>query len=192
MSSQRILIVYGTHHGQTAKIAQRMAEVLMAAGNTVTVVNVADIPRGASLRDVDRVIIGGAVQYGRHQRRLHRFVRAHRNALSAVPSAFFSVSGSAGGRTDAERAPAYQYLGEFLRQTAWTPALTATIGGAMAYTKYNPLLRWITKQAAAKAGGPTDTTRDHEATDWGQVERFAEAFAAMPISRDAREPLLVS
>jgi menaquinone-dependent protoporphyrinogen IX oxidase len=36
MSAQRILIVYGTHHGQTAKIAQRMADVLTTAGNSVT------------------------------------------------------------------------------------------------------------------------------------------------------------
>lgn len=180
MSAQRILIVYGTHHGQTAKIAQRMAEVLTTAGNTVTLANVASIPRGLDLHSFDRIIVGGSVQYGHHQRRLRRFVHAHRDELTAVPSAFFSVSGSAGGRTDAERAPAREYLGEFLRETAWHPGLSTTIGGAMAYTKYNPLLRWITRKAAAKAGGPTDTSRDHEATDWNDVQRFAETFATMP------------
>jgi menaquinone-dependent protoporphyrinogen IX oxidase len=27
------------------------------------------------------------------------------------------------------------------------------------------------------AGGPTDTSRDHEVADWAQVERFVVTFA---------------
>jgi menaquinone-dependent protoporphyrinogen oxidase len=46
----------------------------------------------------------------------------------------------------------------------------------MAFTKYNPLMRWVLKQISKRAGGPTDTSRDHELTDWQQVEQFAEAF----------------
>lgn len=180
MAPQRILIVYGTHHGQTAKIARRMSDWLTTAGNSVTLVDIRHVPHHLDLRQFDRVIVGGSVEFGHHQHRLRRFVRRHHDALSTIPSAFFSVSGAAGGRTEAERAPARGYLGDFLRETAWHPGLSATIGGAMAYTKYNPLLRWITRRASAKVGGPADTTRDHEATDWGDVQRFAETFATMP------------
>jgi menaquinone-dependent protoporphyrinogen oxidase len=56
----------------------------------------------------------------------------------------------------------------------------------MAYTKYNPLLRWIIKRTARAAGGPTDTSRDHEVTDWAQVEHFVEAFVRrMPAPPEA-------
>jgi menaquinone-dependent protoporphyrinogen oxidase len=48
----------------------------------------------------------------------------------------------------------------------------------MAYTKYSLLLRLLLKYIAHRAGGPTDTSRDHEFTDWIQVERFATDFAA--------------
>jgi menaquinone-dependent protoporphyrinogen oxidase len=58
----------------------------------------------------------------------------------------------------------------------------------MAYTKYSPFLRWMMRRIAAGQGGPTDTTRDHEMTDWAQVRRFAEAFAAA-VPRAAAAPL---
>jgi menaquinone-dependent protoporphyrinogen oxidase len=32
------------------------------------------------------------------------------------------------------------------------------------------------KQISKKEGGSTDTSRDHEYTDWKSVERFAENF----------------
>lgn len=37
---------------------------------------------------------------------------------------------------------------------------------------------WILKQIGKRNGGPTDTSRDHEMTDWQQVQHFVERFAA--------------
>jgi menaquinone-dependent protoporphyrinogen oxidase len=175
MSSRRILIAYATSYGQTAKIAGRMADLLMAAGVSVTLVNAANHPRDFRAGEFDGIIVGGSIIGGRHQRALVRFVRDHRAVLNALPSAFFSVSGSAASRLETERAKARQFVDDFLTVTGWRPALTVTIGGAMAYTKYNPLLRWIVKRTSKAAGGPTDTSRDHEVTDWSQVERFVQA-----------------
>ena len=39
------------------------------------------------------------------------------------------------------------------------------------------MLRWYMKKASKMNGGSTDTSRDHEYTDWGQVERFAGQIA---------------
>jgi menaquinone-dependent protoporphyrinogen oxidase len=177
MSSQRILIVYGTSHGQTAKIAHRIADLLSGGGHVVTIMDVDLVRSDIAPRSYDGVIIGGSVIKGRHQRSLYRFVNSHVAALSAIRSAFFSVSGSAAGRTDEEKADARRCLDGFLEETGWHPTHTAMFGGAMAFTKYNPLLRWMMKRISAKSGGPTDTSRDHELTDWTQVERFAEWFA---------------
>ena len=120
--------------------------------------------------------IGGSIIGGRHDRALVRFVREHRAVLNALPSAFFSVSGSAASRLETERAKARQFVDQFLDTTGWHPALTETIGGAMAYTKYNPFLRWFIKRAAKASGSPTDTSCDQEMTDWSQVERFVTTF----------------
>lgn len=178
MPALRILIVYGTHHGQTALIAQRIAELLRESGSTATVVNGHNPPRDVDPASFDGVIVGGSIQYNRHQRFLRDYVRSHRDALNAMPSAFFSVSGAGAGRSPEQRAKATGYVADFLRDTGWHPAATAAIGGAMAYTKYNPFLRWMLKRIAAREGAPTDTSRDHSFTDWAQVEQFATAFAA--------------
>ena len=50
------------------------------------------------------------------------------------------------------------------------------MAGAINYTRYNPLLRWYMKRASKLNGGSTDTSRDHEYTDWTQVERLANEF----------------
>ncbi len=178
MSAHRILILYGTSYGQTAKIAQEMARGLTAAGHTVTLVRGDELPRALSLRTFDGVIIGASVLRGRHQRYIEQFVRRHCDTLSSIPSAFFSVSGAAASQDPQQREEARRVVDRFLTVAQWHPRRTATIAGAMAYTKYSPLLRLLLKYIARRAGGPTDTSRDHEFTDWTQVERFATDFAA--------------
>jgi menaquinone-dependent protoporphyrinogen oxidase len=178
MPARHVLILYGTSYGQTAKIARRMDDLLTASGETVTLVDASHQPRGLTPHEFDAVIVGGSLIRGRHQKSVRRFVRVHRDALNAMPSAFFSVSGAAASRDEAVRADARRFVDEFLGDTGWHPARSETIAGAMAYTKYNPIVRWIVMRASKPAGGPTDTSRDHEFTDWAQVRRFVEAFEA--------------
>ena len=178
MSSHHIAIVYGTRYGQTTKIAERMKEVLTAANHVVWIGRADVLSRHFTALDYDGVIIGGSVIAGRHQRYLERFARAHRDELNQMPSAFFSVSGSAAGSSDQDQANARRVLDAFLSKTGWHPRMTATIGGAMAFTKYGVFTRMMLKRVSRREGGPTDTSRDHELTDWNQVVRFAGEFAA--------------
>ena len=43
---------------------------------------------------------------------------------------------------------------------------------------------------AARQNSPTDTSRDHEFTDWAQVRRFAESFAGTLPPAQAELPLV--
>lgn len=180
----RILIVYGTSYGQTARVARFVADALTESGETVTLVDAAELgrrcelPRGLTPRDFDGAIVAASVLYGRHQKSVRRFVGVHHEGLNAVPSAFVSVSGSAASRDVAKFAEARKVADDFVRTTGWRPAFVECVAGAMAYSKYSPLVRWMMRRIAAGQGGPTDATRDHEMTDWAQVRRFAEAFAA--------------
>lgn len=178
MSPQHVLIVYGTKYGQTAKIASRIANLLTAAGKRTTLMDANDVSSGLSPQEFDGVIVGSSIIQGKHRPSIRRFVERHRDALNAMPSAFFSVSGSAASHDERGRAVARQMLDDFVRATVWEPQLVVTLGGAMAFTKYNFVLRWVMKRISRAAGGPSDTTRDHELTDWDQVRRFTEAFAA--------------
>lgn len=191
MPFRRILLVYGTSYGQTARISERIRQVLARQGHQVTVFHGDHVPRGLSLAAYDGVIVGSSVIMTGHQRAVRNFVRTYRDALNLMPSAFFSVSGSAGSARPEGRADARRILDRFLEKMAWTPELAETIAGAVLYTRYNPLLRWYMKRASAINGGSTDTSRDHEYTDWYQVERFAEDFAALLAARAGAPELVI-
>ena len=172
----RILILYATVEGQTARIAERIAQRLRGQGHTAETHRADNLPAGLNPAAFDGVIVGSSIHYSRHPGYLCALVRRHREALDLRPSAFFSVSLSAGG-PGAKPEAAQRYLDNFLRQVDWQPALTATFAGALQYSKYGIFKRWLMRMIVGIAGGDTDPTRDYEYTDWDAVERFADAFA---------------
>ncbi len=180
MRERRILIIYGTSYGQTAKIAARLDELISRRGHEVTLVDAKGRGSGGSLDGCDGVIVGSSVIAPRgHQPAIRRFVQHNRSALNSTVSAFYSVTASAGSMFAESRDAAHQLLENFLVRTDWHPRLTASMAGAVNYTRYNPFLRWFMKRASRVNGGSTDTSRDHEYTDWAQVERFADDFVKL-------------
>lgn len=172
----RVLIVFSSFDGQTAQVAERLGAHFLRAGHEATVAPFGARDLGAALGMHDAVILGGAVHYGRHARDLEHAVRVHRAALEARPNAFFSVSMSA-ARPGKGHAEAQRCVADFIERTGWQPRATATFGGALRYSRYNPFIRFMMRLISGAAGGDTDTTRDHEYTDWAAVERFAGEFA---------------
>jgi menaquinone-dependent protoporphyrinogen oxidase len=172
----RTLILYATTEGHTARIVERIAQRLRDKGHTVEAHRADVIPAGVDLAAYDGVIFGASIHYGHHPGYLRALVRRLRAALADRPSAFFSVSLSAGG-PGARPEAAQRYLETFLRQADWHPPQTATFAGALQYSKYGTFKKLLMRLIVGYAGGDTDTTRDYEYTDWDAVERFAAVFA---------------
>ena len=171
----RILVAYTGWKGQTERIALRIAQLLRAQGHDVSqLASPAALAR--SLLDRDAVVIGGGVRYGRHARALERAVRENAEFLAAFPNAFFSVSMSASRPGGLAQARAY--ADAFFARTRWQPRTTALFAGSLAYTGYPAWMRWMMRFISSRSGNATDTSRDHEYTDWDAVERFARDFAA--------------
>lgn len=180
MSHHGILVVYGSNYGQTAKIALRIAERLRERrASEVTVLCGDELPLGLAVDEYDGVIVGASVRLGRHQEYMERFVREHARELAAMPAVFFSVSGSAAGKSREERREADDAVSRFLGATGWRAFEVATFGGAIAYTKYDFLTRWLMRSLARRKGVSTDISRDHELTDWQAVDRFADRFLTL-------------
>jgi menaquinone-dependent protoporphyrinogen oxidase len=172
----RILLLYSTVEGQTARIAQRIAQELRDRGHAVEAREAGVNGQTLDLSAYEAVLIGASIHYGRHPAHLRTLVRRHREALAARPGAFFSVSLSAGG-PGAKPAAARRYVERFLSQAGWRPQQTATFAGALPYSKYGALKRLVMIAFVGLAGGDTDTSRDYEYTDWDAVRRFAGGFA---------------
>jgi menaquinone-dependent protoporphyrinogen oxidase len=178
-------VFFSTREGQTRRIAERIASDLRAEGVDVDVFDLAR-PRPISWAKYTAACLAASVHLGKHEASAVEFARQQRSDLERVSAAFISVSLSEAGvedqrRSDGDRrrsaADVQRMIDGFVKETGWQPARVLPVAGALVYTQYNILLRFVMKRIARRAGGPTDTTRDHELTDWAAVDRFAQGLA---------------
>lgn len=175
---KQILIVYGTTDGQTRKIAQVLAENLRAQLCSVDLLDAAGSLRRLSPEGYDGVIVAASVHIGAYQKSVARWVQAHAAALNTMPTAFLSVCLALLEQRPEPRQEIEKIMQRLFRQCGWHPTMTRLVAGAVRYTQYPWLKRWMMKRIVGKAGGGTDTTRDYEYTDWNDLRNFARDFVA--------------
>lgn len=188
------MIAYASSFGQTRKIAETIAADIRRDGHVVEPVDtLASTP--PPVQPYDAVILGSRVQYGTHARPIINYIVENRANLEKIPSYFFSVSM---GTVSAPAPDPQGYLAKLFEATHWRPRDWISIAGSLPYRKYGFLLRSFMKLISWRNGHTTDTSRDHEYTDWAQVHRFAAGIAtdlALPklfpgtgIGRDTKGP----
>jgi menaquinone-dependent protoporphyrinogen oxidase len=87
---KKILVTFATRAGSTYEIATRVAEVLREAGATVEVKPVTAVHE---LQGYQAVVVGSAIRMGRWLPEAVEFIKANRETLSHIPTAYFVVSG---------------------------------------------------------------------------------------------------
>ena len=168
-----VLIVHATRYGQTAKVARRMEAALRSSGHAVQLVDVSRPPRSLEVWRFDVTFVGAPMYAGHYPASIVRFVRGQREFLKRGVSVFFSVNLAIASHTTDGRAETLPLVERFIEETGWRPNRVELFAGALNYTRYNFFIRLLMRRMARKAGGDTDTSRDHEYTDWAAVERFA-------------------
>jgi len=181
-----VLVCYATSEGQTAKVANRIAETLEARGHDVRALAVRDLPADVHVEDFDAVLVGASIHAGKHQPAIREFVEANRDALDAKPTAFFQVSLSSADEEGAAQAAGY--VDELVRTTGWHPDRVGFFGGALRYSEYGFLKRFVIKQAVKRSMPDVTTDHDVEFTDWDEVEAFAGDVAAFVEGRLEENP----
>jgi menaquinone-dependent protoporphyrinogen oxidase len=180
-----ILVLYATREGQTQRIAEHIDGRLRASGIPCELINVKYVPAGFSLIRYRSAILAASVHVGKHQREMVNFVRKNRQNLEDMRTALVSVSLSQAGVQDPNSPPdqrlqaaadVEKLINVFILKTQWKPTHVKSVAGALMYSKYNFFVRFIMKQIAGRAGASTDTSRDHEFTDWVAVDRFVSEF----------------
>jgi menaquinone-dependent protoporphyrinogen oxidase len=179
-----VLIVYASTHGHTAKVAARISRTLRDDG---VVADVRDVGSAAKLApsDYDAVIVGASVHGGHHQREMVDWAKRHAIALSAMPSAFFSVSLAAADDTEESHQATRACIDDFADDTGWTLRKTASFAGALQYREYDFPTRLVMRLLMKRDGHPTDIGRDFVYTDWDAVDAFATACAELPVRAHA-------
>jgi menaquinone-dependent protoporphyrinogen oxidase len=167
----RCLLLYATHHGQTARIAQRMADTLTGSDADVCTFRFGR-GRPPSPARFDMVIAGGCVRYGRHDRRLAGYLRRHADQLSSLTTGVFSVDLIAQDPTKS-RPSGNVYLRKLIARIGFDPDMSVAFAGRLDYPRYRGFDRWMIRMIMRKLGGPTDPNAVVEYTDFDAVDRFS-------------------
>ncbi len=168
-----VLVVYATRDGQTRKIAERIATVLRVRRHAVELLDAARPSRELDLGRFQAVFVGSPIHAQGYLRPVVRFVQEHRAALERVPTLFFSVGLAVLSKVSDGRAQTMEIVDKLIATTGWRPGRIELVAGALPYTRYNFLVRFVMRRISKKEGGDTDTSRDYEYTDWSAVDRFA-------------------
>ncbi|MBW7882384.1 MAG: flavodoxin domain-containing protein [Caldilineaceae bacterium] len=165
MASPKVLVVYGSKHGATAEIAERIGAVLRLEGLD------ADVTEVAGARNVeayDAVVLGSAVYAGMWRRDAVRFLEANEQTLATRPVWFFS-SGPTGDGDPVELVNGWQFpVGQLAIADRIGPRATALFHGKIDLQKLNLIEKFMIKAAKAQAG-------DYRA--WGEVTAWAQSIA---------------
>lgn len=192
-----ILVAYATRDGHTGRIANAIGDTLRKHGLQADLIDLALPTVAEHLERYGAVILASPVNTGRYAPAATAFVKAHHSELEHLKTVFVSVSLSEAGveRSNATPEEHARFVTDvrrvnerFFAQTGWRPTHVKNVAGALLYTRYNFLIRFIMKLIARVSGGSTDTSRDHDYTDWIALERFVAAWAEELVANARRTP----
>ena len=186
-------IFYATREGQTRKVAARIARDLRAFGVDTDLCDVVTSRAPIDWLRYGMVWVAASVHAGHHEREMIRFVRRYRADLERLHAVFVSLTLSEAGADDRQAPPerreqsardARRMIDMFLKETEWKPAWSFPVARALAHTRYNWVLRKIMARIARQQGASTDTSVDHEFTNWPLLDRYvADVVAVTRASR---------
>ena len=165
------LIIYSSTDGHTKTICQKIIDSLNDK-DRATLISLDEVTK-FDLSIFDKIIIGASIRYGKHNKQLYKFINMNKNLLNEKHSIFFSVNVVA--RKQEKNSPETNpYIKKFLKNSSWKPKKIGVFAGKVDYPNYNFFDKYIIKFIMFITGGPTDTSKSYEFTDWSKVDDFAK------------------
>ena len=165
------LIIFSTTDGHTKKICERISNLL----NNEKLTKIVSLNEATKLNlsEFHRIIIGASIRYGKHSKELYKFIELNKKTLDQKPNVFFSVNVVA-RKFEKNTPETNPYIKKFLKVSKWQPKKLGVFAGKVDYPSYNIFDKYIIKLIMFITGGPTDTSKSYEFTDWSKVEDFAK------------------
>jgi len=167
----KLLIVFGTTDGQTAKIAKHILETAHGLGHSVALER-ADGDDPVTPEGFDAAVLAGSVHAGQYQKPLAEYARRHADALSAIPTLFLSVSLTAAGDDPEEWKELAACSDRFAEETGWTPDRVEQVAGAFKFTDYGFFTYWAMRWIARQKDQTVGAHENREYTDWDALDRL--------------------
>lgn len=168
---RKIGIVYSTIDGQTLKICERIAEKIQEAGFKVELFEISSFDN--DILDYSAFIIGASIRYGKHHKRVTRFVLDNCDELAKINTAFFSVNLVA-RKTDKNTRYTNPYVVKYLSDLDWDPGIIEVFAGKLDYNAYSFMDKIMIKLIMKMTKGPIKSDVPIEFTDWSRVDNFSQ------------------
>ncbi len=165
------LIIYSSTDGHTKTICERITNFLKDE-KLVELVSLEEVKK-IDLLNFEKIIIGASIRYGKHSKKLYKFINLNKNILDQKQCAFFSVNVVA-RKLEKNTAETNPYINKFLKITKWKPNKITVFAGKVDYPNYNFFDKYIIKFIMFITKGPTDTSQSYEFTDWLKVDDFSK------------------
>jgi len=166
-----ILIVYSSTDGHTKTICKRISNSLDKINET-KIVSLDDATK-LDLSTFNKIIIGASIRYGKHSKKLYKFITLNQNVLDQKQSIFFSVNVVA-RKLEKNTPETNPYIKKFLKTSNWKPKKIGVFAGRVDYPNYGFFDKYVIKFIMFLTNGPTDTSQSYEFTDWSKVDEFAK------------------
>lgn len=176
MPERNLLLAYATSEGHTAQIVAHLADRARSAGCKVALVRIDEGEQPTDLRSFDAVILAGSVHLGMHQPAVLGFAQRHREELEHVPNLFLSVSLSAASKDPDAVDRSTRQIRDFCDQAGWVPHEVHSVGGALAWGEFGPVMRLLMKWIVRRAGLEPRSSTDQDFTDWGELGGFFDEW----------------
>lgn len=163
--SDSVLVAYGSKHGMTAEIAERIGKVLRQEGLEV---DVAPAGRAGHPSGYRAVVLGAGVYAGMWRREAANYLKAHEAELMKIPVWLFSSGPT--GTGEMEKLLSGWKFPAGLRPVAERikPREIVVFRGAFDAAKAGFFERWIMKKVKAETG---------DFRDWQAIESWAGEIA---------------
>tara|TARA_B100000900_G_C20482128_1_gene675917 strand:+ start:342 stop:860 length:519 start_codon:yes stop_codon:yes gene_type:complete len=168
------LIIYSSTDGHTEIICKRIADLLNK--NNETKIISLDNATNLDLAIFNKIIIGASIRYGKHSKKLYKFITLNKNVLNQKQSIFFSVNVVA-RKLEKNTPETNPYIKKFLKISDWRPKKIGVFAGKVDYPNYGFFDKYVIKFIMFVTNGPTDTSQSYEFTDWSKVDEFAKELS---------------
>ena len=169
-----ILIIYSSTDGHTKTICERISNFLNNE-NEIKIMSL-DEATNFDLSAFNKIIIGASIRYGKHSKKLYKFIRLNKNILDQKQSIFFSVNVVA-RKSEKNTPETNPYIKKFLKISNWKPKKIGVFAGRVDYPNYGFFDKYVIKFIMFLTNGPTDTSQSYEFTDWSKVDEFAKELS---------------
>jgi len=144
----KILVAYATKAGSTAEVAAEIGRVIESQNGHK--VDVCPVGKLNGVNGYDAVIIGSAIRVGKWLPEAMKLVERHRDALSQIPVACFTVCLTLSEDTEENRREVAAYLAPVYEIVQ--PVDVGLFAGVMDYSKLPFILRLMMKKMKSPEG----------------------------------------